>query len=243
MAPLWLRRDQSANRQVALAPESDRPAKLASSPAGRARPSASAPSIAARAGLPISAATDATSGSPRIVPTYLKHWVRLNHYFCQYAKGGKMTENTVQARNFLADCEFIFREWDTRAKALDSEGLLQLYATDAILESPLIPAILDDKRDGILRGHQELRRFFKEGGKRRPNALIRWHRTGQWLTDGHRFLVWEYPREAPDGDQVDLVEVMEIENGLIQYHRVYWGWKGCALIAPALVQNAAKPTA
>ena len=151
-----------------------------------------------------------------------------------------MTENTVRARDFLADCEFVFREWDMRAKALDSEGLLQLYATDAMLESPLVPAILDDKSDGILRGHRELRRFFEEGGKRRPNALVRWYRTGQWLTDGHRFLVWEYPRKAPDGDQVDLVEVMELENGLIQFHRIYWGWKGCALIAPALARNTGK---
>jgi len=25
---------------------------------------------------------------------------------------------------------------------------------------------------------------------------------------------------------MDFVEVMEIEDGLIQAHRVYWGWKG-----------------
>jgi hypothetical protein len=37
-------------------------------------------------------------------------------------------------------------------------------------------------------------------------------------------ITWEYPREAPEGDQMDLVEVMEIQNGLIQRHGVYWGW-------------------
>jgi len=63
---------------------------------------------------------------------------------------------------------------------------------------------------------------------------VRWYRTGEWLTDGRRLLVWEYPRQAPDGDQVDLVEFMEIAGGLIAYHRVYWGWKGCRLIAPVL---------
>ena len=31
-------------------------------------------------------------------------------------------------------------------------------------------------------------------------------------------------RVSPDGDQMDLVEVMEIEDGLIKRHRVYWGW-------------------
>jgi hypothetical protein len=38
--------------------------------------------------------------------------------------------------------------------------------------------------------------------------------------------MWEYPRATPQGEQMDFVEVMEIENGLIQKHRVYWGWYG-----------------
>jgi hypothetical protein len=29
---------------------------------------------------------------------------------------------------------------------------------------------------------------------------------------------------APDGDQVDLIEVIEIADGLIQHHRIYWDW-------------------
>lgn len=143
-------------------------------------------------------------------------------------------QNEQPQAGFLADCERIHRDWHERAKALDTDGLLALYAEDAELESPLVPAILDDKPDGILRGQDELHRFFREGAQRRPNDLVRWYRTGQWLTDGHRLLIWEYPRQAPDGDQVDLVEVMEIGGGLIRRHRIYWGWKGCTLIAPVL---------
>ena len=146
--------------------------------------------------------------------------------------GGPRNDGLVSG--FQADCERVYREWHERAKALDTEGLLALYTRDAVLESPLVPAILDDKQEGVLRGHDELRRFFDEGGRRRPNELVRWYRTGEWLTDGCRLLVWEYPRQAPDGDQVDLVEFMEIVGGLIAYHRVYWGWKGCGLIAPVL---------
>jgi hypothetical protein len=149
-------------------------------------------------------------------------------------------QNAGQQGGFEADCERIHREWHVRAIARDTEGLLSLYAEDAMLESPLVPAILDGKLDGILRGHAELRHFFAEGAQRRPNDLVRWYRTGEWLTDGRRMLVWEYPRQAPDGDQVDLVEVMEIAGGLIRHHRIYWGWKGCGLIAPALSQLAAK---
>lgn len=29
---------------------------------------------------------------------------------------------------------------------------------------------------------------------------------------------------------MDFVEVMEIENGLIQRHRVYWGWLGFGVL-------------
>ena len=43
-------------------------------------------------------------------------------------------------------------------------------------------------------------------------------------------LVWEYPRATPNGEQIDLVEVMELENGLIHRHRVYWGWYGVKTI-------------
>jgi steroid Delta-isomerase len=125
-------------------------------------------------------------------------------------------------RAFLADCERIHQEWHERAKGHDTDGLLALYAKDAVLETPLVQAIFDGRPSGTLRGHREIRPFFEEGARRRPNDLVRWYRTGRWLTDGERLLVWEYPRAAPDGGQVDLVEVMEIANSLIQYHRIYW---------------------
>jgi hypothetical protein len=52
--------------------------------------------------------------------------------------------------------------------------------------------------------------------------------------EGCRLLIWEYPRQTPDGDQLDLVEFMEITGRLIRCHRIYWGRKGCTLIATAL---------
>ena len=44
-------------------------------------------------------------------------------------------------RDFLADCQRIHREWDAYAKALDTDHLISLYAPDAVLETPLVPAI------------------------------------------------------------------------------------------------------
>ena len=48
---------------------------------------------------------------------------------------------------------------------------------------------------------------------------------GLFFSNG-RHLTREYPRLTPNGAQVDLFESMDIENGLIVYHRVYWGWQG-----------------
>ena len=50
-----------------------------------------------------------------------------------------------------------------------------------------------------------------------------------YLADGTR-LTWEYPRESPDGDQLDLVEVMEVRNRLIQHHRVHRRWYAVGLL-------------
>jgi len=145
---------------------------------------------------------------------------------------------TQRASTFLSDCERIHHEWHMRIKAWDTEGLLALYAADAVLESPLVTAILGERASGILRGHDELRLFFAEGARRRPNELVRWYRTGTWLTDGERLLVWEYPRAAPDGDQVDIVEVMDVADGLIQHHRIYWGWFGSAMLTRSAIAKA-----
>jgi hypothetical protein len=138
---------------------------------------------------------------------------------------------------FLADCERIHRDWDAYAKSRDTERLIALYAQNAILETPLAPAILAG-HSGILRGHREIRPFFEEGARRRPNELVRWHRSGKWLSDGKRLLMWEYPRQAPGGDQIELVEVMEIEHGLIQHHRIYWGWFGVNQLTQSAVRKA-----
>ena len=141
--------------------------------------------------------------------------------------------------DFLNDCKRIHQQWHERAKSRDTEGLLALYAKEAVLETPLVQAIFDDRGSGILRGHREIGPFFEEGARRVPNALVRWHRTDKWLTDGERLLIWEYPRQAPDGDQVvEIVEVMEIADGLIKYHRIYWGWFGTQLLTRGAVDKA-----
>ncbi len=96
-----------------------------------------------------------------------------------------------------------------------------------MFESPLVPHLLGTAT-GVLRGHKELRPLFDKLAERKP-PVRRYHRTGT-LTDGKR-LVWEYPRDTPEGDQMDLVEAMELNrDGLIQRHCVYWGWHGVGVL-------------
>ena len=126
-----------------------------------------------------------------------------------------MTSET--ARN---DIERIYRLWDEALGKKDLEASLSLYADDATIESPLVRHLMKGS-DGIVQGKDNLRSFIAKVFQTNPPQRKRFKQG--FFTDG-RVLTWEYPRRAPAGEQMDLVEVMEIENGLIQRHRVYWGW-------------------
>ncbi len=130
----------------------------------------------------------------------------------------------------------IYEQWHQAAKNRDTAALIALYADDAELESPLVPVILG-RDSGVLHGRAEILAFLEEGSRRRPNELVRWYRDGRYLAAG-RLLVWEYPRQTPDGSQVDILELMELDDdGKIRRHRIYWGWFGTQmLIASALAK-------
>ncbi|MFI5611968.1 nuclear transport factor 2 family protein [Amycolatopsis sp. NPDC051903] len=125
------------------------------------------------------------------------------------------------------DIEHIFTAWDDALGAKDVDAAMALYAEDATLESPLVCHLLGTD-EGVLRGRENLREFVEKVFAHQP-AKRRRYRTG-YLTDGSR-LHWEYPRAAPDGEQLDLVEVMEVRDGVIAHHRVYWGWVGVGMLA------------
>ena len=145
-----------------------------------------------------------------------------------------MTEITTMN----SDHAYIHQEWHRAASTRDTLALIALYADDAILESPLVPVVLDGKSDGVLRGKAEIGRFLAAGARSRPIDLVRWYRSDTYFSAGGT-LIWEYPRVTPEGDQVEIVEVMEIADRLIRHHRIYWGWKGCLLITPKLARASA----
>ena len=118
------------------------------------------------------------------------------------------------------DSERIYRHWDEALGNKDLEAALSLYADDASIESPLVRHLLGSS-EGIVHGKDALRAFIAKVFQTNPPQRRRFKQG--FFSDG-RVVTWEYPRTTPDGDQMDLVEVMEIEHGLIKRHRVYWGW-------------------
>jgi hypothetical protein len=124
------------------------------------------------------------------------------------------------------DIEAVTRRWEEALANHDAEALVACYAPDATLESPVAAHILGGA--GVCKGHAELRPFIREVVARTPDE--RHFYRASFFTDGHR-AIWEYPRQTPDGEQMDFVEVMEIEDGLIRAHRVYWGWRGVGILA------------
>jgi steroid Delta-isomerase len=145
----------------------------------------------------------------------------------------ELKEEPTMTENTDAQIRHVYEQWHETIKARDLDGLMALYAEDAILETPFILAVLQDKTEGILKGRAAIGAFFGAGFRKPESGLGRWYRTGTFFANG-RQLVWEYPRETPQGDQVDLVEVMDIANGLIARHRVYWGWVGFKALSGAL---------
>lgn len=79
-----------------------------------------------------------------------------------------------------------------------------------MLESPLVVRVFDDTTSGIVQGRRELDHLLTEITRRHPEEeeLAPLYRTDDYVFHGNT-LLWEYPRETPDGDQLDVVEVID----------------------------------
>ena len=122
----------------------------------------------------------------------------------------------------LAIAESLHEAWNDALARKDADALAALYTEDATIESPLVAYLLGTER-GICSGKDAIRAFLPKVFVNQPEG----RRTYRNLvfTDGE-VVMWEYPRATPDGDQMDFTEVMELANGRIRRHRVYWGWFG-----------------
>jgi steroid Delta-isomerase len=129
-----------------------------------------------------------------------------------------------------------YEEWHAGVNSHEIPRVMALYAEHATLESPAILAIYPHLTDGILRGRSEIEKFFSKTLSALSTEFRELYRSDRFFSTGE-LLTWEYPRKTPAGEQIDLVESMDIEDGLIVYHRVYWGWKGFQVLLAAGKQN------
>lgn len=127
--------------------------------------------------------------------------------------------------NTEAQIRHVYERWHQMIVSRNLDGLMELYTEDSVLESSAV-LVLEGNSTGVLKGHNLIRKhfgaFFDMMAK---DASVELYRPGTFFSDG-KTLVWEYPSKSPRGDQLDVVESMDLENGLIAYHRVYWGWIG-----------------
>lgn len=137
-----------------------------------------------------------------------------------------------------AQIHHIYERWHATLNAHDLDGIMALYAEHAVLETPAILAMYPDRAEGILRGRDAIATLFAANLRAIGKEFRALYRSGLFLANG-KLLMWEYPRQTPTGAQVDLVESMDIENGLIAYHRVYWGWQGLKVLMAARDKRAA----
>ena len=136
-----------------------------------------------------------------------------------------------------AQIRHIYEEWHAGTNRHDVPRVIALYAENATLESPAILAVYPHLNDGILRGRSEIEKFFTKVLGVLAKEFRELYRSSLFLSTS-KLLTWEYPRKTPTGEQVDLVESMDIEGGLIVYHRVYWGWKGFQALLAAGGKNS-----
>ena len=122
--------------------------------------------------------------------------------------------------------EEILHAWDEALGNKDVAAAAALYAPDATLESPMVCHQMGVDR-GFLQGREEICLFAARVFEGQPPPRRRYKK--KHFTDGE-ILMWEYPRTTPQDDQMDFVEVMELRDGLIQHHRVYWGWFGVNIL-------------
>jgi steroid Delta-isomerase len=118
----------------------------------------------------------------------------------------------------------VWTEWHEATTTRDRDRMAALYTPDATFESPTVVA-LTGASDGILHGAGNIADLLLKVWEATPDALGEWYRTPDYYTNGS-LLMWEYPSQTPTGRQAGLVESMDLDDGLIAHHRVYWGWVG-----------------
>jgi hypothetical protein len=83
-----------------------------------------------------------------------------------------MSENlgsTIMRDEIARAVERVYFEWDRAWSNDDLDAMIELYAPDAVLESPLIP-YLQGGGNGVLKGREEIRKLLDKAAPRKSSA-------------------------------------------------------------------------
>ena len=106
----------------------------------------------------------------------------------------------------------IYERWHEALMQRNLQGMIALYAEHAVMETPAVLAMFPDRVDGVVRGRSEIEQLFARNFRALAAEFRELYRSGLFFANG-RLLTWEYPRVTPNGEQVDLFESMDIEDG------------------------------
>jgi ketosteroid isomerase-like protein len=110
------------------------------------------------------------------------------------------------------------RRWLACFNARDLEGLLALYAEDAVHTSPKLRDRRPETR-GEVRGKAALREWWADAMQRLPQL----HYDERHLTTGPGRVVMEYLRVCPPEPELLVAEVLVVERGIIVASHVFHG--------------------
>jgi 8-oxo-dGTP diphosphatase len=110
------------------------------------------------------------------------------------------------------------RAWLSAFNRRDLDGLLALYADDAVHFSPKLLAQRPETR-GQIKGKVRLRAWWQDCFERLPG--LKYVERGLTADDSRVFM--EYLRECPGQEPLDVAELLRCEAGKIVESRVYHG--------------------
>ncbi len=139
------------------------------------------------------------------------------------------TSAATAPQDVRTEMERVYKAWDAAIAAGDISSLVELYAPEADIESPLIWEFTHGKT-GVLRGRAAFHALYEEVARRQSN-VIRPRHHDDYLLRGRR-IVWEYPRVSASGERSEFIESWDFnERFEILAHRVYWGWSRIATLS------------
>src|SRR6185369_13264651 len=110
------------------------------------------------------------------------------------------------------------RAWIAAFNARDLDGLLALYADDAVHFSPKLRA-RQPETGGLVKGKSALRAWWADSFERLPGL----HYEARRVTAAGDRLFLEYDRSLPGEATLAVAELFVVRNGRIAESRVYHG--------------------